>query len=179
MADDLGWADTSNALTTMGNPSDFYETPTLDRLAAEGMAFTHAYASPSCAPTRTAILSGAYAPRSTNNVYVVNPQGASDTTLLVGVAQGTNGNNSSLSGTTITHAETLQIAGYTTANVGKFHVANNESQIISAHGFDINLGGSTSGGPGNYFASGGAFGNSIGAGLDLYATDYTQQYVND
>ena len=46
MADDMGWSDTSNSITNMGNPSDFYETPTLDRLAAEGMAFTNASLAP-------------------------------------------------------------------------------------------------------------------------------------
>lgn len=178
MADDLGWADTSNTLTTMGTPSDFYETPTLDRLAAEGMAFTHAYATPSCAPTRTALLSGAYAPRSTNNVYIVNPQNSDDTSLLVNAAQGTNGNNIVLPGSTITHAETLQAAGYTTANIGKFHVTNNESQITSIHGFTANYGGTSNGQPGAYHASGEVFGDLIGSTLDPYASNYTHQYVD-
>ena len=71
MADDLGWADTSTALTNLGDPSDFYETPTLERLALEGMAFTNAYANQNCAPTRSALLSGSYAQRSTNNIYQV------------------------------------------------------------------------------------------------------------
>ena len=178
MADDLGWADTSNTLTTMGMPSDFYETPTLDRLAAEGMAFTNAYANPSCAPTRTALLSGAYAPRSTNNVYVVNPQGSDDTSLLVNAPQGTNGNNIVLPGSTTTHAETLQAAGYTTANVGKFHVTSNEGRITAAHGFTANYGGADTGQPGAYHASGGVFGDFISDTLDPYAGDYTQDYVD-
>jgi arylsulfatase A-like enzyme len=179
MADDLGWADTSNTLTTMGMPSDFYETPTLDRLAAEGIAFTNAYANPTCAPTRTALLSGAYAPRSTNNVYTVNPQDDDGTSLLVNAAQGTNGNNVALSASTTTHAELLQAAGYTTATVGKFHVTNNEGQILTAHGFDANYGGSTSGGPAAYHADGGVFSNSISATLDPYAGNYTQDYVDN
>ena len=179
MADDLGFADTSNTLTTLGDPSDFYETPKLAELAAEGMAFTNAYANQNCAPTRTAILSGAYAPRSTNNVYQVGTlnRGGSGT-LLVGPNQGTTGSNDKLPTATITHAETLQTAGYTTAYIGKFHVTDSESLITSDHGFDFNYGGGTAGGPGDYHASGGTFGGSIGAGLDPYAANYTQTYVD-
>jgi arylsulfatase A-like enzyme len=47
--DDLGWSD----LGFMG--SDFYETPHIDRLAADGMVFTDAYANaPNCARRGTA-----------------------------------------------------------------------------------------------------------------------------
>lgn len=53
MADDLGWMDTS----VYG--SRFYETPSIDRLATEGMRFTDAYsASPLCAPTRASVATG-------------------------------------------------------------------------------------------------------------------------
>ncbi|MFT4625000.1 MAG: arylsulfatase A-like enzyme [Myxococcota bacterium] len=38
-------------------------TPTLDQLAAEGVRFTHAYAHPTCTPTRAALLTGQYASR--------------------------------------------------------------------------------------------------------------------
>ena len=55
LTDDLGWRD----LGCYG--SDFYETPNLDRLAAEGLTFTDAYAScPVCSPTRASILTGKY-----------------------------------------------------------------------------------------------------------------------
>ena len=180
MADDLGWADVSTPRTNLGDPSDFYQTPTLERLASEGMAFTSAYANQNCAPTRTAILSGAYAPRSTNNVYQVgslNRGGSSR--LLVGPSQGLPNGDDALPTSTITHAETLQTAGYATAYVGKFHVTDSSANITANHGFDANFGGGTAGGPGNYHASGGVFGSSISSGLDPYASNYTQQYVDD
>ena len=41
LADDLGWAD-----TTLYRKTSLYETPNLERLAARGMTFTNAYASP-------------------------------------------------------------------------------------------------------------------------------------
>lgn len=53
LADDLGWADCS----PLGGRE--VRTPNMERLAAEGLTFTHAFvASPSCAPSRAALLTG-------------------------------------------------------------------------------------------------------------------------
>ena len=49
--DDLGWKDVGY----MG--SKYYETPTIDRLAKQGMIFTQAYANAAnCAPTRASLF---------------------------------------------------------------------------------------------------------------------------
>ncbi len=181
MADDLGYADVSTPLTNLGDPSDFYETPTLERLATEGMAFTHAYANQNCAPTRSAILSGAYAPRSTNNVYQVNSLNrGGNNTMLVGPPQGLPSGEDAIPTSTITHAETLQTAGYETAYIGKFHVTDSSGDVEAFHGFDVNYGGSSAGGPGDYHAnSNQKFGSSIAPGLDAFAQNYTQSYVDN
>ena len=66
LADDFGYMDcNAYAQHTLGtNPSEmFYETPHLDRLAREGLAFSRAYANQLCSPTRAAILTGKYAGR--------------------------------------------------------------------------------------------------------------------
>ncbi len=54
LADDLG----VEGLGCYGGSS--YRTPNLDRLAREGVRFTHAYAQPLCTPTRLELMTGKY-----------------------------------------------------------------------------------------------------------------------
>src|SRR5438876_9497852 len=64
LADDLGYTD----VACYG--SKFYETPNIDRLAAQGMRFTDGYTcGPNCQPTRAALMNGQYMPRT--GVYTV------------------------------------------------------------------------------------------------------------
>ena len=53
LADDLGWND-------VGWRNSFMPTPTLDRLAREGMILNQSYVQPSCSPSRAALMSGRY-----------------------------------------------------------------------------------------------------------------------
>ena len=58
LIDDMGWKD----LGCYG--SEFYQTPNLDQLSADGVTFTNAYAAcPVCSPTRASIMSGKYPAR--------------------------------------------------------------------------------------------------------------------
>ena len=58
LIDDMGWMDTG----VYG--SGFYETPNIDRLAAEGARFTQFYtASSVCSPTRASIMTGKHPAR--------------------------------------------------------------------------------------------------------------------
>src|SRR6187399_153595 len=52
LTDDQGYGD----LSVHGNP--VLKTPNLDRLHAEGVRFTDFHVSPTCAPTRAALLTG-------------------------------------------------------------------------------------------------------------------------
>src|SRR5688500_9634416 len=88
MADDLGWADLSTGLPNGGYGNDYNETPQLDRLAAEGQSFTEAYASVQCSPTRTALHTGQYATRATNNVYAVSGIAGQPSDPLLGAPHG-------------------------------------------------------------------------------------------
>jgi arylsulfatase A-like enzyme len=54
MADDIG----IEGFGCYGGTS--YETPNLDRMAGEGLRFTHAYSQPLCTPTRIQLMTGRY-----------------------------------------------------------------------------------------------------------------------
>lgn len=61
LADDLGITDINAYARHFNNvkPEElFYETPHLDKLVAEGIAFSQSYANQLCSPTRAAILTG-------------------------------------------------------------------------------------------------------------------------
>lgn len=66
LADDLGYMDLQEyAHHTLDVEKDkmYYETPNIDRLINEGVAFERAYANQLCSPTRASILTGKYAAR--------------------------------------------------------------------------------------------------------------------
>ncbi|MBI1320148.1 MAG: sulfatase-like hydrolase/transferase [Candidatus Hydrogenedens sp.] len=125
LADDLGWTD----LHCQG--SEFYETPNLDKLAAEGMRFTRYYASPNCAPSRAALMSGQYAPRT--GIYTVSESErgkAEDRKLEVPA------NVQELPLDRKTIANVLHDAGYATGMFGKWHLGNDGPYHPSQRGFD-------------------------------------------
>ena len=131
--DDLGWKDTGY----MG--SDFYETPHIDKLANGGMVFTNAYScAANCAPARASLLSGQYTPR--HEIYNVGtrPRGNSAFRRLEHIA-GVNTLDSRIK----TWAHRLQSVGYKTATMGKWHLSDDPIP----YGFDVNVGGTHSGGP--------------------------------
>ena len=131
--DDFGWKDTSY----MG--SDFYETPNLDKLAREGMIFTQAYSSAAnCAPARACLLSGQYTPRHEIFNVGTGPRGKSEHRRLKHIP-GTDTLRSDIQ----TWAHRIQKAGYETATMGKWHLSDDPIP----YGFDVNVGGTHSGGP--------------------------------
>lgn len=113
LTDDLGIRD----LGCYG--SDYYRTPRLDQLAAEGMLFSNAYAAaPVCSPTRAAALTGLYPHR----VHLTdalpwdrlpdNPRWIPPNHLK------------ELPASYPTYAKALRAAGYRTALFGKWHLGN-------------------------------------------------------
>jgi hypothetical protein len=65
LADDLGWMDVgSNTGGVAGAKPEqqFYETPHINRLAAQGVRFTRGYATPLCSPSRASLVSGCFGP---------------------------------------------------------------------------------------------------------------------
>ncbi len=64
LADDLGYMDVASYAARMRavpRSRTYYETPHIDRLVGEGLAFSHAYVSQLCSPTRASLLTGRYA----------------------------------------------------------------------------------------------------------------------
>lgn len=125
LADDLGWAD----LGCQG--SRYYETPNIDRLASEGMRFTHGYScGPNCQPARAALMTGQYGPRT--GIYTVGDTNRFDWSMrpLVPVR-----NVTELAPEKTTVAEALRDAGYATALFGKWHLGDDPAHHPSAQGF--------------------------------------------
>jgi arylsulfatase A len=89
MSDDLGY----ECLGCYGGTS--YKTPHLDRIAAEGVRFTHAYAQPLCTPTRLQLMTGLYNNRNWKAFGVFDPH-------------------------TVTFGHRMQRAGYKTVMAGKW-----------------------------------------------------------
>ncbi|MDG2168150.1 MAG: sulfatase-like hydrolase/transferase, partial [Opitutales bacterium] len=77
LADDQGWTGTSVRMDKEDprSKSDFYQTPTLERLAEQGMRFSQAYSPhPNCSSTRMSIQTGKSPARlGTTDIYDVNP----------------------------------------------------------------------------------------------------------
>jgi arylsulfatase A-like enzyme len=180
MADDLGWADLSTGLTNGGYGNDFNETPRIDQLAEEGQVFTDAYASVQCSPTRTALHTGQYATRPTNNVYAVGAITGPADSPLRGVTQGrlAEDGKTAVPVNYTTAGETLQDAGYTTGYTGKFHVTGSIDEIVTSHGYDESWGGGPNSHATYYFATNDQFNDSVAPALDKFAGDYTQEYVD-
>ncbi|MBK1877668.1 arylsulfatase [Pelagicoccus mobilis] len=119
LADDLGYGD----LGCYGQTR--FQTPNIDRLAADGMRFTQHYAgSPVCAPSRCSLMTGKH----TGNAYVrgnaSNPAGPRDGQLPL------------LEGEE-TFVKYLQNAGYKTGAFGKWGLGNFDTEGSPLkHGFD-------------------------------------------
>ena len=119
LADDMSFRD----LSAWGQQR--FRTPTLDRLAAEGMRFTNAYAAaPECAPSRGTLLTGMHTGHASvrANASARTPQ-------------------DHLRDEDVTVAEMLKAAGYATAFVGKWGVGLPGSPgVPEKQGFDYSFG---------------------------------------
>lgn len=120
MADDMGY----------GSPGSYGQklihTPNLDRMVAEGMRFTRHYSgSTVCAPSRGALMTGLH----TGHAYIKG-----------NYAMETEG-NLPIPDSTITVAELLKEAGYTTAMIGKWGLGGPGSVGgPNSQGFDYSFG---------------------------------------
>ncbi|MDA3963536.1 MAG: sulfatase [Planctomycetota bacterium] len=132
LIDDMGWMD----IGCQG--SSFYETPNIDRLRAQGMQFTDAYAScPVCSPTRASVLTGKYPATVGITNYI--PGAAVGKLLAVPYFR-------ELPRSETTVATALKRHGYRTFHVGKWHLGG-EGHTPQDFGFDVNVAGCDWGAP--------------------------------
>ena len=95
-------------------------TPRIDAIAKEGLRFTDYYAAaPICSPSRAGLLTGCYPRRVGNHIWVHRPD-----------------SRSGLHPDELTIAELLQVAGYRTACIGKWHLGFQEPFLPRNQGFD-------------------------------------------
>lgn len=117
--DDLGWQDTT--LNDVDAPTP-WETPNVERMAAQAMNFPQAYApAPSCTPSRVALMTGKH-PARTGVTHVQGgapPVGrVSDSLMAPYFPARMNVEEVSL-------ADALMNYGYRTGHIGKWHMAVN------------------------------------------------------
>ena len=118
LSDDMGWGQPGF------NGGTEVETPSLDRIANEGVKLTQFYVVPSCSPTRASLLSG----RHYWKTGAKDQRPTGDTT--VGMLPDER-----------TMAEALRDAGYATWMVGKWHLGQWETEHLPLQrGFDHHYG---------------------------------------
>src|SRR5450432_4103839 len=122
LADDMGYGDLGSYGVKL------IKTPNLDKLAAEGVRMTD-FRVPSalCTPSRGALLTGLYPPR---------------TGLVGNLPSGspTEGDTDGIDDDEITIAQALRDRGYATAAVGKWHLGSTVPFLPTQHGFDSYFG---------------------------------------
>lgn len=110
MPDDIGYGD----FACHGNP--VARTPSVDRLWKESVRFTRFHASPTCAPTRAALLTGRHEFKNgvTHTIF----------------------ERERLAPAAVTLADVLRSAGYRTGIFGKWHLGDERSYWPDRRGFD-------------------------------------------
>lgn len=112
--DDMGYGDTEPYGSTG------FATPNFNRLAKEGMRFTHFYTAQAvCSPSRAALLTGCYP----------NRIGMSGGALMPWSTKALNPNEETI-------ASLLKKAGYSTAMFGKWHLGGTAPYLPLHYGFD-------------------------------------------
>lgn len=151
LTDDQGYRDWQAE-----NPA--IHTPELARLAAEGMVLEQFHVMPACSPTRAALLTGRHGRR----------------TGVTGLMNHRPDDHRAMSTEEVTIAELLQLSGYRTALVGKWHLSDRPGSVAD-YGFDEFFGflrGSTRYvDPANFYRNATPLGTLRGYSTDLLADE--------
>jgi arylsulfatase A-like enzyme len=124
LVDDMGFAD-------LGCYGSEIPTPNLDKLAADGLKFTHFHNDSRCSPSRATILTGLYSQEAGIGVLTGQRRGPDGQPLP--------GYLGHLNDKCVTIAEVLHNAGYFTAMSGKWHVGQEHGVAPWNRGFDRSL----------------------------------------
>ena len=110
MPDDIGYGD----FACLGNP--IIQTPSIDAFSRESVRFTDFHVSPTCAPTRAALMTGTHEFKNgvTHTIYERERLTLQATTL----------------------AQVLKTAGYATGIFGKWHLGDEPDRWPDKRGFD-------------------------------------------
>ncbi|MBZ9938403.1 arylsulfatase [Mesorhizobium sp. BR1-1-16] len=115
LSDDFGWGDMG---AYGGGDNRGAATPSLDRIAAEGMQFMSYYGQPSCTPGRAAVQTGRIPNRSGMTTVAFQGQGGG------------------LPAAEWTLASVLKTGGYNTFFTGKWHLGEADYALPTAQGYD-------------------------------------------
>lgn len=156
VADDLGY----NDISTLGggisrSDGSIFQTPGIDRLAAEGAVFNQSYSGAStCAPSRAMLMTGRYP---TRTGFEFTPTPDSMESMVTRIYNELDNNmppalyDASISeskatyelqglpAAEITLAEVLKERGYYTAHIGKWHLGDDGDMGPHKQGFDDSL----------------------------------------
>jgi len=162
LVDDMGWQDTSVPFHEEETPFNRrYRTPNMERLAAEGMKFTQAYACSVCSPSRVSLMTGLEAARHRVTNWTLRKNATNDRKhpRLDFPDWNVNGLSPVAGIERTVHARALpdylREAGYRTIHAGKAHFGAIGTPAADplAIGFDVNIGGHAAGGPGSFLGT--------------------------
>ena len=169
LTDDMGYSD-------IGCFGSEISTPNIDKLAANGLSFTHFYNTARCSPSRASLLTGLY-PHQAGMGHLSTENFKEP------------GYIDDLSKNAVTMAEVFQQAGYATYMTGKWHIAKNmgkagdKSNWPCQRGFQRYFG--TLNGSGSFYDPGTLISNNtfIAPGKDFYYTnaisDTAVKFINE
>jgi arylsulfatase A-like enzyme len=184
LVDDMGWQDTSLPFWIQRTHyNNIYETPNMERLAAQGMMFTQAYACSISSPSRVSLFTGMNAARHRVTSWTLrkNTTHEQPDSVMIYPEWNVNGicQEPGVERTTqvTTLAQVLKDNGYHTIHCGKAHFGANNTpgEDPLKMGFEVNIAGHAAGSPASYYGKEN-FGNKPDGKSPLAAVPGLEKY---
>ncbi|MCF0167624.1 MAG: sulfatase [Bacteroidales bacterium] len=161
MVDDMGWQDTSVPFwSEQTKYNRMFETPNMERLAAQGMMFTQAYSCSISSPSRCSLITGANNARHRVTNWTLEKNVTTDmTSSTIELPEWNYNGISMVPGTERTFVansfvNVLKQHGYHTIHCGKAHFGAIDTPGEDPHhwGFEVNIAGHAAGGLATYLS---------------------------